>query len=67
MNNIDKPTGVAIIGSKIGSRHAEGIAAIPNQARIVAVCMQTTESARQFAEEWSVPAWTTNYTNFSSI
>jgi len=61
MDKTAQPTGVAIIGSKIGNRHAEGIAEIPGRARMVAVCTQTAESARQFAEKWEVPVWTTHY------
>jgi predicted dehydrogenase len=58
---MNRPTGVAIVGARVGNRHAEGVAAISHQARIVAVCAKTEESARQFAEKWSVPVWTTHY------
>lgn len=52
---------VALIGAKFSAQHAAALSKFPEKAEMVAVCSRTAEHAREFAEKWDIPWWTTDY------
>jgi len=51
----------AIVGTRFGKMHAQGLAAIPDQADLVAICSRTEDHAREFAAEWGAPWYTSDF------